>query len=568
VYDRAKFGEAIEADPSNHVLYSNRSGAYASLKQWPKALDDATKTTEIKPDWSKGWGRKGAALHGTGDLVGAVDAYEQALKLDENNKQAKDGLASVQRAIEAEAREDGADPTGGLGNIFNDPQLIQKIANNPKTSNFLSDPAFMAKLQSMKNNPGGGMTQEMFSDPRFLQVMSVLLGVDMSFNPTDDADGAARKFQEEHEEDVQMSEAPPAPKHEAPERAPAPAPAPEPEPEDEEALAAKEAKAEADKEKEQGTEFYKKKQFDEAIKHYAKAWDINKDIAYLNNLGAAYFEKGDFDNTIDACQRAVEYGREVNAGFKPIAKALGRIGSAYEKKGDLDNAILYYDRSLTEHRDKAINLKKITAEKASRDAKRNAYIDPAKAEEARMLGAKLFKAEEFAEAKKAYDEMIARNPDDIRGYTNRALCYIKQLAPHCAVDDCDEAIKRDPKFVKAYTRKAQALFAMKRYNQCLDVCEAASAHDIDGSNAREIEQQSQKALEAQYAAREGETDEQAQERIQRDPDIMAILQDPVMQSILQQAKGDPAALQEHMRNPAIRTKMQKLMAAGVIRMGR
>jgi hypothetical protein len=33
---------------------------------------------------------------------------------------------------------------------------------------------------------------------------------------------------------------------------------------------------------------------------------------------------------------------------------------------------------------------------------------------------------------------------------------------------------------------------------------------------------------------------------------MAILQDPVMQSILQQAKGDPAALQEHMKNPKIR----------------
>jgi len=44
--------------------------------------------------------------------------------------------------------------------------------------------------------------------------------------------------------------------------------------------------------------------------------------------------------------------------------------------------------------------------------------------------------------------------------------------------------------------------------------------------------------------------------------------DPVMQSILQQAKGDPAALQEHMRNPHIRTNIQKLVAAGVIRMGR
>jgi stress-induced-phosphoprotein 1 len=50
------------------VLYSNRSGAYASLKNYQKALEDANKTTEIKPDWAKGWGRKGAALHGEGDL--------------------------------------------------------------------------------------------------------------------------------------------------------------------------------------------------------------------------------------------------------------------------------------------------------------------------------------------------------------------------------------------------------------------------------------------------------------------------------------------------------------------
>ena len=53
-----------------------------------------------------------------------------------------------------------------------------------------------------------------------------------------------------------------------------------------------------------------------------------------------------------------------------------------------------------------------------------------------------------------------------------------------------------------------------------------------------------------------------------DPEIMSILSDPIMQSILQQAKGDPAALNDHLKNPGVRAKIQKLMAAGVIRMGR
>jgi stress-induced-phosphoprotein 1 len=41
-----------------------------------------------------------------------------------------------------------------------------------------------------------------------------------------------------------------------------------------------------------------------------------------------------------------------------------------------------------------------------------------------------------------------------------------------------------------------------------------------------------------------------------------------MQSILQQAKDNPAALQEHMKNATIRDRIQRLFAAGIIRVGR
>jgi stress-induced-phosphoprotein 1 len=48
----------------------------------------------------------------------------------------------------------------------------------------------------------------------------------------------------------------------------------------------------------------------------------------------------------------------------------------------------------------------------------------------------------------------------------------------------------------------------------------------------------------------------------------AIMTDPIMQSILQQAQSDPAALQEHMKNPMIQKKIMKLVQAGIIKTGR
>ncbi|RDL42526.1 putative stress-induced protein STI1 [Venustampulla echinocandica] len=565
----AKFTEAIAIEPENHILYSNRSAAYASKRDYENALKDAEKVTTIKPDWAKGWGRKGAAQHGLGDLVGAHDAYEEGLKLDPNNAQNKSGLAAVNRAIDAEAKADGVtgDPSGGLGGMFNDPQLIQKLAANPKTSKLLADPSFMAKLQQVKNNPGD--SQAMFSDPRMIQVLGVLMGVDMDMMGGmpggAGAGGDPSSAPGEHEEDVSMPDARAAPAEAPKPREPEPQAAPEPDTEDQEKA---KAKAAAEAEKALGTQQYKKKNFDEAITHYSKAWELYKDITYLNNLGAAYFEKGDYDACIKACEKAVEEGREIYADFKMIAKSYARIGSAHEKQGDIDTAIENYKKALTEHRTPDLVNKLRAAEKFKIDSAREAYISPEKAEEARELGNARFKDSDWPGAVEAYSEMTKRAPEDPRGYSNRAAAFIKLLEFPSAIEDCNLAIKKDPKFIRAYIRKAQAYLGMRDYSKSLDACTEAAEVDETKAHAREIEQLQQKALSAMYAARENETEEQTKERIQRDPEILGIMQDPIMQSILQQAQSDPAALQEHMKNPGIRAKIQKLVAAGVIRVGR
>lgn len=566
------FSKAIELAPENHVLYSNRSAAYASKKDWASALKDAEKTTEIKPDWPRGWGRKGAALHGSGDLIKALDAYEEGLKLDPNNAGLKSSLASVQRAIEQDggpAGGFGGDPMGGIGKMFSDPNLLQKLMSNPKTSGYFSDPSFIAKVQALQQNPSN--TQELFSDPRMIQVLGVAMGVDMDMRMPDEAPGASSSGTKDADEDVEMPDSKPSrPSTSTP--TPAKAPEPEPEPElDEEALEKKKAKEEADKEKALGTENYKKRNFDEAIAHYTKAWDLHKDITYLNNLGAAHFEKGDYQACIDACNKAIEEGRMIYADFKMIAKSYARIGTAYEKMGDLALAVENYQKSLTEHRTPDTVNKLRAAERKKIESAKQAYVDPAKAEEAREEGNKKFKDQDFPGAVAAYSEMIKRAPDDPRGYSNRAAAFVKLFEFPSALDDCNLAIKKDPKFIRAYIRKAQIYFGMRKYSECIDACSEAteidSAHH-NNANAREIDQQQQKALQAMYAARENETEEQTRERLLKDPEIMSIMQDPVMQSILQQAQSDPAALQEHMRNPSVASNIRKLIAAGVIRVGR
>jgi stress-induced-phosphoprotein 1 len=63
-----KFSQAIAIEPENHILYSNRSAVYSAQNEYQKALEDAEKSIQIKPDWSKGHARKGAAYRGLGDL--------------------------------------------------------------------------------------------------------------------------------------------------------------------------------------------------------------------------------------------------------------------------------------------------------------------------------------------------------------------------------------------------------------------------------------------------------------------------------------------------------------------
>ena len=116
-YDRAieLFSEALKLDSTNFVLFSNRSAAKAGKRDWAGALEDAeqvrsrickiyadcsshrSQCIKISPTWSKGYARKGAALHGQRRYNEAITAYEAGLKLEDSPVLRK-GLKEVQDA--------------------------------------------------------------------------------------------------------------------------------------------------------------------------------------------------------------------------------------------------------------------------------------------------------------------------------------------------------------------------------------------------------------------------------------------------------------------------------------
>jgi tetratricopeptide (TPR) repeat protein len=82
-----RFTQGLQFDPTNAVLYSNRSACYSHLRQWDKALEDANRCLQYRPEWPKGHARRAAALHGYGFLEKALEAYRAAYETDPENPQ-------------------------------------------------------------------------------------------------------------------------------------------------------------------------------------------------------------------------------------------------------------------------------------------------------------------------------------------------------------------------------------------------------------------------------------------------------------------------------------------------
>eukprot|EP00294_Goniomonas_avonlea_P010796 CAMPEP_0114553820 /NCGR_PEP_ID=MMETSP0114-20121206/7872_1 /TAXON_ID=31324 /ORGANISM="Goniomonas sp, Strain m" /LENGTH=394 /DNA_ID=CAMNT_0001738809 /DNA_START=35 /DNA_END=1219 /DNA_ORIENTATION=+ len=107
------YTEAIDLGGGSNVLYSNRSGAYASAGDWKRAKEDATAATDLRPEWAKGWSRLGAAEIGLGNFDAAVKAYKRGYSLDPSDQMKKNVEFAESKKNEPRQRPSAFRPTSG-----------------------------------------------------------------------------------------------------------------------------------------------------------------------------------------------------------------------------------------------------------------------------------------------------------------------------------------------------------------------------------------------------------------------------------------------------------------------
>jgi len=101
----AHYSEALVLDDQNYTVWGNRAQCWLKMGNHQKAVDDATKCTEICPTYAKGWFRKGIGFHAMGKYTQAIPALLEAEKLDSKNKQIVDAIKMAQLM----ARQHGGD---------------------------------------------------------------------------------------------------------------------------------------------------------------------------------------------------------------------------------------------------------------------------------------------------------------------------------------------------------------------------------------------------------------------------------------------------------------------------
>uniref|UniRef100_A0A0K0E3M1 Stress-induced-phosphoprotein 1 n=1 Tax=Strongyloides stercoralis TaxID=6248 RepID=A0A0K0E3M1_STRER len=151
------YTEAIKRNPDVAIYYSNRAACFLKLMEFKRAVDDCDAAIKIDSKNVKAFVRKGAAYYGMKNISSARKAYQDALLIDSNNAEAKEGLRKCYST---------APPT--------DPEEVRKRAMaDPEVQDILSDPAMQMILEQMSKDPNAA--KEHMQNPEIMAKVMKLI---------------------------------------------------------------------------------------------------------------------------------------------------------------------------------------------------------------------------------------------------------------------------------------------------------------------------------------------------------------------------------------------------------
>lgn len=544
----AAYTKAIEINGTEHTFFSNRSAAYLSKGDAQSALKDGEMCVKLNPTWSKGHGRVAAAYHKMTRYDDAAQTYESGLTICPGDAALEAGLAEVTKLRDSQfAQQQGM---GGMGGLFG-PQMLGKLAGHPKFGPKLADPAFQMKLKMMQTNPN-----MMMQDPEMMEVLTAIL-----------SSGGMGGMPEDEELPFPKPASTPsttsAPSSSSQKSQPMDVDDSSLTPEEKEARAVK-AKAVAAKER--GNALYKDKKFDEAIAAYDEAIALDPtNVMFINNKAAVFIEQNNTAGAVELCNGALELARVHRSSYEDKAKIYQRIAAAHTKAGDAPAALAAYSKSQMEHYDKAVERKMKNLELEHKKSLREQYVNPELGLEAKERGNAFFRDGKFPEAITEYEEAIKRDPTNAPFRNNLAAAYLKMGLFNDAKKEVEKSLELDKNYVKAWAKKGDIEVFMKEYHKAMDSYKAGLQIEPENGLCKAGLQSVMTKIYAEQSNPNGEDAAERRAHAMADPEIQAILGSAEIQQLLKDMQENPSYAQKAMRDPNINAKVQRLVAAGILK---
>lgn len=160
------YSKAINQDATNPVFYCNRAAAYSRLGDYQSAADDCRMSLRYDPNYSKAFGRLGLAYSKMNKHEQALEAYQNAIRIEPDNQDYKNNMSVTQQRLEElRSAPAGAAAAAGLPNMgaaglggidfaaaLNNPALVSmatRMMGDPSIQNMLGQLSGMNNVDAL-----------------------------------------------------------------------------------------------------------------------------------------------------------------------------------------------------------------------------------------------------------------------------------------------------------------------------------------------------------------------------------------------------------------------------------